>query len=124
MQVNEFTLKITNFDNQAMEEDRSGEVARMLRDIAKRIEDYGIPNQDGVRLMDSNGNPVGAVAVDWSDDETVELAVRGESGEWELIGDFTSIENAKAEAQEYGGSAEFGISTDPAGGHYEITFTL
>lgn len=56
--------------------------------------------------------------------ENVELAVRGESGEWELIGDFTSVESAKDAAREYGGNAEFGISTDPAGGHYEITFRL
>lgn len=73
MQVNSFTLTITNFDNSAMVDDRSGEVSRMLREIADSIDEYGIPHQDGSNLVDSNGNRVGNVTVDWDEDTDYEL---------------------------------------------------
>lgn len=68
MKVTEFTLTIDNFDNAAMADDRSAEVARMLRSVADSIEQDGVPHQDGSRLMDSNGNQVGEVSVDWEDE--------------------------------------------------------
>ena len=63
MKVNAFALQIDNFDNQAMVSDRTGEVCRILRELADRIEENGVPNADGVRLMDSNGQSVGEVSV-------------------------------------------------------------
>ncbi len=64
MKVNAFNLNIDNFDNAAMVDDRSGEVARMLEETAKRIREYGVPNCDGLYLKDINGNTVGDIAVD------------------------------------------------------------
>ena len=68
MKVNSFTLTIENFDNAAMVDDRSGEVSRMLRSVADSVDAYGVPHQDGNRLMDFNGNQVGEVSVDWDED--------------------------------------------------------
>lgn len=68
MIVNKVTLTIDNFDNAAMVDDRSGEVARMLRQMADRVEEYGVVNAfEGRRLMDSNGNRVGLCECDWDE---------------------------------------------------------
>lgn len=72
MRVNRVSLTIDNFDNAAMVDDRSGEVSRMLRELAKRVDEYGVVNAfEGRRLMDSNGNLVGECECDWDegDDE-------------------------------------------------------
>jgi len=58
---------------------------------------------------------------------TIELAVQGAHGEWELVGDYPTREAAiKAARQAYphvwhadDGAAIFGLSDDPASGHYE-----
>ena len=68
MNVRTFTLSIDNFDNAAMQEDRSGEVARILREVADSIEVDGVPHQDGKRLRDVNGNQMGGVSVLWDED--------------------------------------------------------
>lgn len=68
MRVKSMTITIDNFDNAAMVDDRSGEVCRMLRGIIKSIEEYGVPNADGMRLKDTNGNTVGTVSVDFEED--------------------------------------------------------
>ena len=64
MKVTKFELKITNFDNAAMAEEPSSEVARMLRETADRIES-GIlgDGYEGGYLKDYNGNRVGEVSV-------------------------------------------------------------
>ena len=68
MIVNKASLTIDNFDNAAMVDDRSGEVARMLRQLADRVEEYGVVNAfEGRRLMDSNGNQVGLCECDWDE---------------------------------------------------------
>lgn len=72
MNVNSISLSITNFDNAAMVEDRSGEVSRILRELADRVDNYGVVNAfDGTRLKDYNGNSVGECECDWDegDDE-------------------------------------------------------
>lgn len=49
-----FTLAIKT-DNAAFE-DRNAEVARILRDAAEKVEDFGLPESG---LLDVNGNLVG-----------------------------------------------------------------
>ena len=69
MKVNSLEIEIDKFDDDAMFEDRTGEVCRILRELASRIEEYGIPHVDGCYLKDTNGNTVGNVSVDWEEDE-------------------------------------------------------
>lgn len=70
MRVKKVTLTIDNFDNAAMVDDRSGEVTRMLRQIADRVELDGVVNAcDDRYLNDSNGNTVGIVECDWDEDD-------------------------------------------------------
>lgn len=69
MKVNSFTVKIDNFDNAVMIDDRTGETVRIIRDLADRIAAYGLPNLDGTYLKDTNGNSIGYVSVDWSEGE-------------------------------------------------------
>lgn len=69
MKVNSLEIEIDNFDNDAMVEDRTGEVCRILRELASQIEEYGVPHVDGCYLKDINGNTVGNVSVDWEEDE-------------------------------------------------------
>lgn len=72
MKVNELTITIDNFDNAAMVDDGNAEVSQILRQIADRIDDGGIVSAcDGLRLMDSNGNQVGGVDVDWEEEAEV-----------------------------------------------------
>lgn len=64
----------------------------------------------------------------------VELAVKDEHGAWELLGDFATIESAKDAAKEYAAQGQyhiddhgvmvFGISEDPASGHYETSYSV
>lgn len=56
-------ISIDEFGHSAMVENYNGEVARMLRELAARIDEYGLMNIDGVYLRDSNGNTVGSVSV-------------------------------------------------------------
>jgi hypothetical protein len=72
VKVNSLTITIDNFDNAAMVDDRSGEVIRILESLVDQIGDYGIPNLDGKRLKDFNGNTVGSVAVEFENDEEEE----------------------------------------------------
>ncbi len=73
MRVNSISLTIDNFDNQAMVDDRSGEVARMLRQLADRVDEYGVVNAfEGTRLKDYNGNTVGECECDWDDGDEEE----------------------------------------------------
>jgi hypothetical protein len=69
MKVNSIEIKIDEFDHAAMVDDPTGEVVRLLRELADRIAEYGVPNADGSRLVDTNGRPVGEVRVDWEEDE-------------------------------------------------------
>ena len=76
MTVTKFELKITNFDNQAMADEPSCEVACLLRQTADRIESGLLGDgYEGGYLMDSNGNRVGEVSVFTEDDDT-ELVCR------------------------------------------------
>jgi len=79
------TIRIREFDHQAMVEDRSGEVCRILRGIADSVSEDGVPNADGMVLMDVNGNRVGTVGVDWEEDDEDE----DEPGTWD--GDTSDI---------------------------------
>lgn len=67
MRVNSVTIKINEFGHDAMVNDRSGEVSRILRELADRLDrgDGIVSNFDGLYLRDSNGNDVGEVEVDW-----------------------------------------------------------
>ena len=65
MQVNNVTIYLDGFDNDALVTDRTKEVIEILEDLIKKIKDYGIPHVDGSRLMDSSGNSVGYVCVDF-----------------------------------------------------------
>ena len=69
MKTNKLTIEIDEFDHAAMVDDPSGEVARILTNLVKQISEYGIPNADGFRLKDTNGNSVGTVNVNWDEDE-------------------------------------------------------
>ena len=51
-----FTLKIDNYDNDAMTEIPYSETARILRDAARRIEN-GVTSGS---IRDTNGNTVGS----------------------------------------------------------------
>lgn len=61
--------------------------------------------------------------------KTIELAAMTSDGSWELIGDFASIDEALRAAERHhesdgaylldDGSSVYGISEDPASGHYE-----
>ena len=74
---------------------------------------------------------------------TVELAVKGRASDWELIGDFPTVDDAKSAARDYAEGARscknpalsqyniddsgvmvFGISEDPSSGHYETTYSV
>lgn len=72
MKVKKFTFTIDRFDDAALTDDRSTEVARLLYEIAQRILDFGVPNQDGRYLKDYNGRTVGQVEVDWTEDDEEE----------------------------------------------------
>ncbi len=62
--------------------------------------------------------------------KNVELAVMRADGGWDLIGDFCDADEAKRAAEAYhasgeaylldDGSSVYGISEDPASGHYEM----
>lgn len=69
MNVNEMILTISRFDDAAMAEDRDGEVVRILRQVADKIEGGGglVSTCDGLRLMDTNGNQVGEIEIDWEE---------------------------------------------------------
>ena len=62
-QIDSLTITIGEFGHAAMVDNRTGEVVRILRQLADKIEEYGIPHADGLRLRDSNGNHVGSVEV-------------------------------------------------------------
>ena len=113
MQVNSFTLTITNFDNAAMVDDRSGEVSRMLRELANSIDEYGIPHQDGSNLMDSNGNRVGNVNVDWEEDTDYEL-YDSETG------DSISADDLGITVEEYEAAIRESLDCGQAEGHIRI----
>jgi hypothetical protein len=65
MHIHSFSLVIDNFDNAAMADNPSSEVIRILTELITQITEYGIPNADGKRLKDTNGNTVGSVLVDF-----------------------------------------------------------
>lgn len=71
MKVNEVKIVINNFDHDAMVEDRSGEVSTILRKLADRLDrgDGIVSNFDGLRLVDSSGNQVGEIEVDWDNED-------------------------------------------------------
>jgi len=56
-----FHLEIET-SNAAFADDPAGEVARILRDLAERIEGYGVAPASAMSLRDANGNAVG----EWS----------------------------------------------------------
>ena len=69
MEVNAVRINITNYNNAAMVDDRGGETIRILQQIINNITEYGVPNCDGMRLMDTNGNQVGTVLVEMDNDD-------------------------------------------------------
>lgn len=70
MEVNSVTIRISEFGNDSMQENRTAEVSRILRELADRLDrgDGIVSNFDGLRLMDSNGNQVGEIEVDWDEE--------------------------------------------------------
>lgn len=64
------TLNIDmDLDNAAFEADAAGEIARILRDLAQRVEDAGnyapgVPHTDVLNCRDSNGNSVGKLEIE------------------------------------------------------------
>ena len=67
MKINELILTINNFDNDSMAENASGELSRIFRGLADRLDNGNgvVSNLDGLRLMDINGNQVGDIDLDW-----------------------------------------------------------
>lgn len=64
-----FQLKIET-GNAAFEEDgKSQELARILRNLAERLEGGEMPDNDGWNLRDLNGNTVGNVSDDSDDSD-------------------------------------------------------
>ena len=57
--MEKLTITIENLGNAAFEEDKNAEIARILRDLADKIENDNIP----VKLRDINGNTVGEVEI-------------------------------------------------------------
>lgn len=72
MKINSMTIEIDNFENAAMVDSQREEVIRILQSIIVGIENYGVPNADGTRLRDSNGNSVGAVTIDFDEEDSDE----------------------------------------------------
>lgn len=46
-------------ENAAFEESPAAEIARILRDVAARLDRYGLPDAEGRPVNDANGNRVG-----------------------------------------------------------------
>jgi hypothetical protein len=71
MNVNSVTITINNYENDAMVNDRTGETIKILKGLVERLEsgDGIVSNFDGLRLVDSNGNSVGEVEVDWDEED-------------------------------------------------------
>lgn len=67
MIVNNLTIIIDGYGNASMQDSRTEETVRILREIASKIEEYGVVNSDGTTLHDINGNSVGFVQVEWED---------------------------------------------------------
>lgn len=61
-----FTLEI-NTDNAAFEYDVAGEVARVLRHAADKVEEYGLTGVTAYSLRDFNGNRVGSYEYEGED---------------------------------------------------------
>lgn len=53
-----FNLSIET-ENAAFEESPAAEIARILRDVAARLDRYGLPDAEGRPVNDANGNRVG-----------------------------------------------------------------
>ncbi|MDR9836814.1 MULTISPECIES: hypothetical protein [Herbaspirillum] len=56
------SIKI-DMGNAAFENSPSSEVARILRELADKVEDRGVSIGDGIKLYDVNGNNVGQFEV-------------------------------------------------------------
>ena len=73
MIINNVTIVFDECGHDSMSYSRDGseEIARILRELADRIEECGVVERDGCYLKDYNGNTVGSISVDWShgDDE-------------------------------------------------------
>ncbi len=68
MQVNSVTINFDNFRDAAMQDNRTAEVCRILRELADRCEENGVVNTfEGRYLVDTNGNRVGLTECDWED---------------------------------------------------------
>lgn len=71
MRINSVTLTIDNFDNAAMVDDPAGEVARILTELAERLDGGASVYDvfDGPSVRDTNGNRVGKCECDYDDDD-------------------------------------------------------
>ena len=69
IKYNELTITIECFDNAAMVDDPKGEVYRIIETLLKHNSDRTLYHMDGARLKDINGNNVGHVSVDWTEEE-------------------------------------------------------
>lgn len=85
MKTNNLTIEFNEFDHAAMVDDPTGEVVRVLNQLAAQIREYGIPNVDGSRLKDTNGNNIGSVSVDLDEDDEEDV--------WD--GDLTGYEEVR-----------------------------
>jgi hypothetical protein len=61
-------LELSTNGNAAFEDEPASEIARILRDAAKRIE-HGNYGDGGFRLNDINGNVCGRVTIEVVDDD-------------------------------------------------------
>lgn len=57
--TSEFVLTV-NLDNAAFEDGRGAEISRLLKKLATKLEWNDLKKVDGGKIMDSNGNSVGA----------------------------------------------------------------
>lgn len=71
MRINQLTITIDNFDNDAMVDDSTGELHRILRTLIELTANNDVATSgilDGQSLRDINDNTIGLCSVVWDED--------------------------------------------------------
>jgi len=68
MEYNQISIVIDDCNTPAMKEDASAQVIKELEGAIASIKEYGLAYQDGTYLRDRDGNTIGHIEVDWSED--------------------------------------------------------
>lgn len=69
MKVTGLVIRVDDFDTEAMQNERTDEMVRILQGLLNQIAEYGVPNADGMRLKDSDGEDVGIVSVHFTEED-------------------------------------------------------